>query len=627
MEGWISLLIEFYRVFSARRADFVVGVVDLRGENGLACAEMPKIEILPDVLASQVAAGEVVERPASVVKEMVENSIDAGAKHVEVEIQKGGATLIKITDDGCGMSKEDALMSLERHATSKLKNSAQLAAITTMGFRGEAVPSVASVSKMRIATQETDAVEGSEIIIDGGVIKEVRVTGIQSGTVFEIKSLFFNMPARRKFMRTESTESAHVEYQLKLHALAYPEVRFTFRKDGRMVFDVPATSDRRTRISGLSGNDVGRSLLEVPYTEQSGMEVLGYVMPSEFARKGRKQQFVFLNGRPVEDAAISRAIKDGFKGALIEGMNPTAWLWISMNPALVDVNVHPAKKEVRFHKPYDVRNLVLTAVENRVMGIPQQVARGEAKIISRKSGEVMPVRKAFSSPESTTVEPSVAEKSQPAPGIRAESPQPVAEQEEIEAVIVESPRFKILGQLHQIYVLMEGEDGLVLLEPKAARERIVYEQVIEAAENGSVDVQGLLVPEVLDLDSRDLDMVLSNVENFAEAGITVEPFGGNSIQVSSLPALLKLENPREFITKVIDELVETQGSRRGRLMAFEVFAENVAGRAARYQRCDLSQMNRLLDEMFACDLPYCTPDGRPTLIQISMNELEKKFKS
>lgn len=614
---------------------------------------MTKIEILPDVLASQVAAGEVVERPASVVKEMVENSIDAGAKHVEVEIHKGGATLIKITDDGSGMSKENALMSLERHATSKLKTSQQLSAITTMGFRGEAVPSVASVSRMRISTQETDAVEGCEIFIDGGVIKDVRVTGMQSGTVFEIKNLFFNMPARRKFMRTESTESAHVEHQLKLHALAYPGVRFTYKKDGRVVFDVPATSDRRTRISGLSGNDVGRALIEVPYTEQSGMEVLGYVLPAEFARKGRRQQFVFLNGRPVEDDAISRAIKDGFKGALVEGMNPTAWLWISMNPSLVDVNVHPAKKEVRFHKPYDVRNLVLTAVENKILKeLAQPVStRGEAKIISRKSGEVVPVRRPFSVPdvshtdasekaESTEViipskesqSPSAADhvaKVEAVTKPRAEFPQPIAQQEEIAAVQVERPRFKILAQLHRTYVLMEGDDGLVILEPRAARERIVYEQVITAAESGEgcLQSQGLLVAEVLDLDSRDMDIVLSNVENFAEAGITIEAFGGSSIQVSSVPAVLKLDNPREFISRVIDELIETQGSRRGKRMAFEVFAENVAARAAKYQRVDLAQVNALLDEMFACDLPYCAPDGRPTLIQISMKELEKKFKS
>ncbi len=591
---------------------------------------MSKIQILPDVLASQVAAGEVVERPASVVKEMVENSIDAGAKHVEVEIHKGGASLIKITDDGGGMNKEDALMCLERHATSKLQNVKQLAAISTMGFRGEAVPSVASVSKMRIMTRQVESVEGTEIIIDGGVVKDIRVTGMQPGTVFEIKNLFFNVPARRKFMRTESTESAHVEHQVKLHALAYPEVRFTYKKDGRVVFDVPATRDRRTRIAGLSGAEIGRALIEVPLTEQSSMEVLGYVLPADYARKGRRQQFVFLNGRPVEDAAISRAIKDGFKGGVVDGLNPTAWLWISMDPALVDVNVHPAKKEVRFHKPYDVRNLVLTAVEAR--RLPEANAslvavaplRGEAKIISRKSGEISPVVRQPVQEKAVQMEAPKVEVKQSSP---EPFPDPIPQQEVLEIEDVERPRFKILSVLHDTYILMEGEDGLVLLEPKAARDRVAYEGVLLAVkESGGIESQGLLVPEVIDLEARDLDVVMSNLENFSEAGISIEPFGGSSIQVRSLPALVHVENPREFITTMIDELIDTQGGRRGKQMAFEAFAETLSNRISKYERCDLRGVDNLLDEMFACDLPYCTPDGRPTLIQISIKELEKKFK-
>lgn len=627
---------------------------------------MPKIQILPDVLASQVAAGEVVERPASVVKEMVENSIDAGAKHIEVEIHKGGASLIKITDDGCGMSKEDALMCLERHATSKLKDVKQLAAISTMGFRGEAVPSVASVSKMRILTRETGSVEGSEITIDGGIVQDVRVVGMQHGTVFEIKNLFFNVPARRKFMRTESTESAHVEHQVKLHALAYPEVRFTFKKDGRVVFDVPATSDRRTRIAGLSGAEIGRALIEVPHTEQDGMEVLGYVLAADHARKGRRQQFVFLNGRPVEDAAISRAIKDGFKGAVVDGLNPTAWLWITMNPALVDVNVHPAKKEVRFHKPFEIRSLVLNAVEARCLpqlknSATNSVAAGQPKIISRKSGEISPVVKTpTANPISTKqnlIENEAAENEEiktlskasgakvipPKPRSTSTStpiakpntvpsfPPPVAQQEKLEIEEVERPRFKVLCILHDTYVLMEGEDGLVLLEPRAARDRVAYEQVLDSAQKNTEDgeeiaSQGLLVPEVIDLEARDLDVVLSNLENFLEAGIAIEPFGGSSIQVRSLPALIDVDSPREFITTMIDELIDTQGGRRGKQMAFEVFAETLSHRVARYEHCDLRGVENLLDELFACDLPYCTPDGRPTLVQISLSELEKKFK-
>ncbi len=606
---------------------------------------MSKIQILPDVLASQVAAGEVVERPASVVKEMVENSIDAGARHVEVEIHQGGISLIKVTDDGSGMSKEDALMCLERHATSKIKSVHDLAAIVTMGFRGEAVPSVASVSKLRIMTREAESVEGTEITIEGGVVKDMRVIGMQQGSVFEVKNLFFNVPARRKFMRAESTEAAHVEHQVKLHALAYPEVRFTYKRDGKVVFDVPATRDRRTRIAGLAGAEIGRALIEVPHMEQSGIEVLGYVLPADYARKGRRMQFVFLNGRPIEDPSISRAIKDGFKGGVGESLNPTAWLWIWMDPALVDVNVHPAKREVRFHKPYDVRNLVLSAVEARKT--PQAIisrsatpTRGEAMIISRKSGEVSPL---IRNPQYSEIEATIELKTEPKSGVQRNEqasqpaltqkavnprfPQPIPQQETMVIEEPARPRFKLLAVLNDTYILMQGEDGLVLLEPRAARDRIIYERVLEAVKaTGGLKTQGLLVPEVLDLDARDFDVVMSHLENFNEAGIAIEPFGGSSIQIQSLPALLEVKNPLEFIASVIDELIETQGGRRGKHMAFEVFAETLSNKISKYEPCDLRGAESLLDEMFACDLPYCTPDGRPTLIQISYKELEKKFK-
>jgi DNA mismatch repair protein MutL len=555
--------------------------------------------------------------------------------------------LIKVTDDGCGMSKEDALMCLERHATSKLKSVHELAAISTMGFRGEAVPSVASVSKMRIMTREIESVEGTEISVDGGIVRDVRVAGMQPGTVFEVKNLFFNVPARRKFMRAESTESAHVEHQVKLHALAYPGVRFTYKKDGRVVFDVPATRDKRMRIAGLAGAEIGRALIEVPHTVQSNMEMLGYVLPVDYARAGRRQQFVFLNGRPIEDAAISRAIKDGFKGGVGDGLNPTAWLWLWMDPALVDVNVHPAKREVRFHKPFDVRSLVISAVEARRQ--PQTMssngitsiaspARGEAKIISRKSGEVSSITAGFKKQVQDEIEVKVEPQQETRPSFPAPTfanpvfpspvfPAPIPKQEELVIDEGERPRFKVLSVLHDTYILMEGDDGLVLLEPKAARDRVTYEKVLKAVkESGRIESQCLLVPEVVDLDERDLDVVMSNLENFSEAGITIEAFGGSSIQVRSLPTIACVENPREFITAMIDELIDTQGARRGKQMAFEAFAETLSNRISKYERCDLRGVENLLDEMFDCDLPYCTPAGRPTLIQISIKELEKKFR-
>jgi DNA mismatch repair protein MutL len=334
---------------------------------------MPKIRVLSDILASQVAAGEVVERPASVVKELVENSLDAGAREIRVDVDQGGTALIRVGDDGCGMSREDALLSLERHATSKLRTAGDLAAIRTLGFRGEAVPSIASVSRFRMVTREAGAVAGTEILIEGGKIRDVRDAGCAPGTVIEAKALFFNMPARRKFLRAETTEAAHVEHQLRLHALAAPRVRFRLRRDDREVFDVPPAPNALERVRQLLGPELARELIALPLTHGHGIAVEGFVLPASHARKGRRHQCVFLNGRPVEDAVISRALAEGFRGALADGLHPAAWLWLDLEPTLVDVNVHPAKREVRFHRPTDVRDAILEAVLSGLRPPPQVV--------------------------------------------------------------------------------------------------------------------------------------------------------------------------------------------------------------------------------------------------------------
>lgn len=332
---------------------------------------MSKIRVLPDVLASQVAAGEVVERPASVVKELVENSIDAGAREITVEVDRGGSGLIRVTDDGCGMSREDALLSLERHATSKLRDSSGLNTILTLGFRGEAVPSIASVSRFRLMTREADAVSGTEITVHGGKLVDVREAGCAPGTVIEAKSLFYNVPARKKFLRTETCESAHIEFQLRLHALAAPTVRFRLRKDGRDVADFPPAPDAEARVRHLLGPETGRELMALPPGASPGIKLHGYLLPSRHARKGKRHQFLFLNGRPVEDPVISRALAEGFRGSLTDGLHPAAWLWIEMDPTLVDVNVHPAKREVRFHKPHDLRHVIADTVGKATQPNPQ----------------------------------------------------------------------------------------------------------------------------------------------------------------------------------------------------------------------------------------------------------------
>lgn len=631
---------------------------------------MAKIQILNDTLASQVAAGEVVERPASVVKELVENSLDAGAKHITVEIQRGGTALIRVTDDGCGMSREDAMLSLERHATSKLKSSEQLSSILTLGFRGEAVPSIASVARFRLATCERGCVSGTEIIVDGGKLQDVRDAGVSEGACIEAKQLFYNIPARRKFLRAESTESAHVEHQVRLHALASPEVRFTYIKDGRPVFDLAGTADWRVRISGLAGSEAASRLIEVKPFAGRSMSVRGYLLPADYSRKGKRQQFVFLNGRPIEDSAISRALRDGYRGGIAEGTHPAAWLWIEMDPTLVDVNVHPAKKEVRFHRPHEIRNMVADAVEAALRppgpsnpdsrsgslfqpsvwavdyNTNQQTADDGARVSSlegdSRSSESPPLDAAFSADTSKPLALSHSRRGSlsgdtdsagpvdlpdsPAASVFLEAKE---QQQEFTGqqgqVLAGLPEFQMIGPLHERYIVMQGDEGVVLLDPVAARERVVYEELLQGEHSGGVTSQGLLVPELLELDAVDADIVLRHVEHFADAGMTVESFGGGTVKVSSVPSFIENSDVGAFLLELVHELAETVGTRRGKSLAFEVFASKLAARIGRNEPCRIDHAEALLQSMFACDLPYCTPDGRPTLIHISLNELDRKF--
>ncbi|MDA7612390.1 DNA mismatch repair endonuclease MutL [bacterium] len=576
---------------------------------------MPIIEVMPETLASQVAAGEVIERPASVIKELVENAIDAGARKIEVEIQRGGIAMLRVRDDGCGMSQEDTAKSLERHATSKLRTSDDLNGIATLGFRGEALPSIASVSRFTIRSRESDSAEGTEIRVDGGKIGELRASGCAVGTSIEVRDLFYNVPARKKFLKAESTEAAHIEHQIRLHALCTPGIGWLLRKDGRVALDLPATSDRRVRIEAMSGGESGKALIEVPRHEYRGMVIEGAILPVAFARRGRKHQFVFLNGRPVEDYTISRAIREAFKGGLQEGLQPAAWLWILMDPALVDVNVHPAKREVRFAEPAQVRIAILDAIEQALRpkdveapGIlveqnrPPQLGQDEDSQEVILEGEKAPV------PTVNTI------------AWRHE------EQKELKVTPEQTskiPEFRIVGTLSKRYALLEGEEGLVLLEPQAARERIFYERLI--CEQGEIESQGLLVPVLLELDVRDIDLLMRFREHFDQAGFTLESFGGQTVTISAAPSFLNRKDIKRALIDLVDLVIDREGSSRVKRLAYEGFASKVSYVLARQDGWSESSLSALLDDLFKCDLPYCDPAGRPTLVQISFQELDRKF--
>lgn len=627
------------------------------------------IRRMSDTLASQVAAGEVVERPASVVKELVENSIDAGARAVRVEIRRGGISLIRVTDDGNGMSAADAEMCLQRHATSKLLTVQDLFDIRHLGFRGEALPSIASVSQMSITTRRAKDVEGRRILCNGGETEPAQSAGCAPGTDISISNLFYNTPVRRKFLKSEETESGHVEHQVKLHALAYPEVRFTFVRDGQTVFDLPATTDLRRRIAGFIGQQEAENLMRIRPTEAPGVRVTGFLMPLSAARRNRKMQFFFLNGRPIEDSFVTRAVRDGY-GGFPTGLHPALFLYLEVEPALVDVNVHPAKREVRFRRPAEITMAVMDAVA----GTLAQHARGEsdredpapqeeespaeaapavaptpaaptpaAPAPEKKPLVLRPVLQPVLTPQQKELHLPAAEPKRPATPLTAPaplrephtpprpiSPVPSPAPQESPAPAAETdpalPHFRFLGMLHGRYALFENAEGMVMMSPRAARERIIFER-LSASHKQPLISQRLLVPELIELDARDMGIALEVKPQLERAGYAVSVFGRNTLRVEAVPAILPLKQAAPFLSELLG-VFTSGGVRLNRARnPFEPFALQLAHRYAAQEDLApwLAAPLALLADLLRCEIPYCTPNGRPTLLPFPLSEIERRF--
>jgi len=604
---------------------------------------MGKIRLLPDEIASQVAAGEVVERPASVVKELVENSIDAGAKRIEIRVERGGLSLIRVVDDGCGMSREDALMSLERHATSKIRTTDDLNAISTLGFRGEAVPSIASVCKFRLTTREAAALTGTEIIVHGGKLLNVRDSGDAPGTQVEVRSLFFNIPARRKFLRTENTEFSHLEQQVRIQAIAHPDVAFNLVRNDRPLFNLPATDHLLERIQGLAGTEVASRLLEVEPVETNGTQISGYIGGFGMGRSNRSLQLIFLNGRPVEASMLNYALREGYHTALMRGQYPVTFLFLEVSPYAVDVNVHPAKKEVRFRDGNAVRDAVIEAV-SRTLSRPQSTLPGQRVhfLPPAPSNFDLEDEEPVSEPERpdlppralpVAVQPSLIpereqislrndwmqEPAAPAPPLPVRAP-------ETSSSKVRAEDFRLIGVLNKLYVLLESKEGLVLMDQHAAHERILFEKMRARMADEGVPGQKLLIPITVELAPRDFDLVLQNLEALQRLGIGAEVFGTNTLKIDSLPQFFKHDDPSRFMSEVIEELKKASRRMSTMRLGEDMVATTVCRHAVKAN--DLlrpAELNQLLVDLLACELPYCCPHGRPTLIQMSYDELEKKF--
>ncbi len=633
---------------------------------------MGKIRLLSDALASQVAAGEVVERPASVVKELVENSIDAGAKNIEILTQRGGISLIRVVDDGCGMNRDDALMCLERHATSKIRTKEDLAAIGTLGFRGEAMPSIASVAKFKLTTREPEALTGTEIIVNGGRMVSVKDCGEPPGTQIEVRSLFFNIPARRKFLRTENTEFSHLEQVVRTQAIGHPGIRFTLVRGERISFQLPATTDQRERIAGLAGHDLAGRLLEVKKQTHHGVTVWGYIGPPGMGQSDRRKQLIILNGRPVEAAMLTYALREGYHTALMKGQFPVTYLFLETDPAAVDVNVHPAKREVRFHDGNGVRDAVIAAVQDTLTGSMKRPVSGVGLTGMDKTAPVArqdelipvqeqqslrndwsgfaPVRQEVERHDAPPRSNPVASPSQPYPienkevtegeGTEAESANgsetsdqpPLQSRSAIPSVTdddlppMRAADYRLMGVIGKLYVLLEHKEGLVLMDQHAAHERVLFEEMRRRMETEGVPSQGLLAPLMVELAPKDFDLVSQNIETLHKLGIAAEPFGGNTLKIDSLPTFLKSDDPETFLQDVIDE-IRNDSDRMSKMRLGEDMVATTVCRHAVKANDPLhdAELVKLLADLLECEMPYCCPHGRPTLIQISYAELDKKF--
>jgi len=573
---------------------------------------MGKIRLLPDEVASQVAAGEVVERPASVVKELVENAIDAGAGRITVEFARGGAQLIRVVDDGSGMDREDALLSLERHATSKIRTADDLSRVATMGFRGEAVPSIASVSRFRMVTRPKAEMSGTEILVSGGKIESVTDSGGAPGTSIEVSSLFFNIPARRKFLRGEETEAAHIVQQVQSLALAHPGVAITLIRDGRRLWQAAATDDDGVRVRDLFGTDFLGRLLPLAPVELHGISLRGFLAKPGEGRPDRDQQLVILNGRVVHCPAVYQSLREAYSEALPKGRHPLAVLRIAMDPLSLDCNVHPAKREVRLHRP----DLVKQAVFHAARGFLD--ALRTPSVAAPPAPAIPVIRPAGEAAAPVFVAP---------PAVAAAFFQPPPQRElEVTIAKAESPEpFRLIGPLGEFWVLMESPEGLVLMDVRAASERILFETLRREAAEGRAASQRLLLPEVVELTPKDAAWIGGNLAHLNAAGFLLEAFGGTSFKIEALPACLAGRDARAALLDLCENLRATGAAVAGS-MALDGLIRSVCRLAALDRFAyDEARARRIVRELLQCELPYACPQGRPTLIQWSFPELERKF--
>jgi DNA mismatch repair protein MutL len=578
-----------------------------------------KVKVLDAHLVNKIAAGEVIERPASVAKELIENALDAGATKIELVVEGGGERQLRVADDGEGMTQEDLLLAIQRHTTSKISSEGDLFAIRTLGFRGEALASVVEVSKTVITSKSDASAEGVQVEIEGGRVLTIKAAGRARGTTVDVRELFFNVPARRKFLKSAKTEFFHVVRAVKRFALAYPNVHFRLEHDGKLVLDLPPSTELRQIIARLYTADFARALLDVSIAIP-GLTVRGLVSPSHLTRSDRTEQFLFVNGRFVKDAQINYAISQAYESVLKSEQYPYIFLFIEIDPRAVDVNVHPQKAEVRFAEPIKVQALVKQAITKaltsahaapRFEGSKIQVESSKSNNLELQTSHVeRPRGESFNVRKELTVhqQPFVSS--------------PVSPEH--------APSFRILGQLHGTYIIVQTESGLEIIDQHVAHERILYERFLAQLKENKIIRQRLLIPVTVEMPPDKAELLAAHLKDLDErVGIGIEHFGGGTFVLRDWPQALTSDWSKSEFSATIERVLATleQEAEPTLEELAKVLAARVACEAAVVKNKPLrpEEMTELIRQLKQTQNPYSCPHGRPIVLAYSLEELERKF--
>ena len=601
---------------------------------------IPNIKILPETLSNKIAAGEVVERPASVVKELIENALDAQSTRIIIEVENGGQSLIQVSDNGSGMAADDALLAIERHATSKISSVDDLFSIQTLGFRGEALPSIASVSHFTLIARDESSDAGTQIVVEGGKVKNVSETGAPQGTLVSVKQLFFNTPARKKFLKTVGTEMSHIADTVSRVALGHPDVQFRLVHNNKMVKNWPQVSRHLDRIADVLGKNI-RSDLHAIELERDGISISGWIGSPNVTRRTSRGLYIFVNGRFVRDRTIQHGVFAGFAQRLVKGQFPIAVIFIRIPYDRVDVNVHPTKNEVRFVDPHPLHQAVKSAIAQTLYEIERVSWR--PSLASQKTPQAVESLKPFT-PANRDEEPSWQPRmplpeinhiqtsaSRQPPDARSQIHlRPAASVQNDQQPMFDSKGFsalRIVGQLHNTYIICEAETGLVLIDHHAAHERILFEQLQRRADKQPSAAQKLVVPETLELSFNEADILEQMLPDLKDLGLEIEPFGKNTFVIKAVPGLLSGGDVKPMIVEIVEKMAET-GYSPGLKVALDQCRMVMAchGSMRAHQTLSNEQIRQLLAQLDACEHPSHCPHGRPTWIRWDLATLEKSFK-